>query len=147
MLKKHMQEDPSSDVGGEEERAAVAATLGHAQDAAGEGVDQPMSETPANLAPANAEATNTPTADPSESQSPRKQNAQALKHVVTQIPAALAPLFQGPLLRSGHKPLLTLIPSYCEIIHHQSTTNARRIVQVTHPRVWLSHCGCPSPTR
>lgn len=96
VLKKHIEEDPSSDVGGEEEQAAAA--TGHAQNAAGEGVDRPMSETLTNPAPPNAEFINTPAAGQSELQSPRKQNAQALKHVVTQIPAALAPLFQGMFL-------------------------------------------------
>jgi E3 ubiquitin-protein ligase HUWE1 len=88
VLKKHLAEQ-APEVAGPEERAAADATLGQG---AGTGMD--AEPTAATAAVAQDTDTVAPTPAPEKS-TPAKKNAQALKQLVSQIPAALAPLFQG----------------------------------------------------
>jgi E3 ubiquitin-protein ligase HUWE1 len=90
VLKKHLAEQ-APEVAGPEERAAADATLGQGA-GAGAGMDaEPAAATAAVAQDADAAV---PTPAPEKS-TPTKKNAQALKQLVSQIPAALAPLFQG----------------------------------------------------
>jgi E3 ubiquitin-protein ligase HUWE1 len=56
---------------------------------------------------------------------PRAKNAQALRHVVTQVPAALAPLFQGSLSYYRIFSQAYISFSSCQVVQRECETFAR----------------------
>jgi E3 ubiquitin-protein ligase HUWE1 len=94
VLKKQLP-DHTVEVGGREEKEAAAAALGQNTDAEGSSTEQASTSAGAANADVNVQESSATTEKPT----PKKKNSQALKQLVTQIPAALAPLFQGKHIR------------------------------------------------
>jgi hypothetical protein len=134
VLRRRLPDQPSGvtalGVGGQEEQAAAEATLEHIANGGGEAASTSTvaaeGDTPMNIESSNAviadpahvsqtqhvEESNKNQAEPSDA---CKKNSHALKHVLTQVPAALAPLFQAAV--------------------KLFTTNPRRTVEEAHKKL------------
>jgi E3 ubiquitin-protein ligase HUWE1 len=84
-----------------------------------------------------------PVPSASEQSSARKKNAQALRHVVTQMPAALAPLFQGrpTSIVAPYPAQLFILCSGGQALHRQSSKKRGPCAPETHQRLGSSGRG------